>query len=100
MKFKLTTVEPLKIPLCEGLEQEGTDIREILIQVLDEHNSCYYASTPMCLEVICEKLFYEYDIDARYRGRSIYIGDQKVAAVQVDKEGYQLVGMYGYKVFI
>ena len=100
MKFRLTSPETLKFSLCEDFSQEGTDIKDTLYQVLEEHNSCYYASTSMCLECICEKLYYDYNIDARYRGRSIYIGDQKVATVQMEKEGYQLVGMYGYKVFI
>jgi hypothetical protein len=100
MKFRLASPEPPKFPLCEDFSQEGTDIKDTLYQVLEEHNSCYYESTSMCLEMICEKLYYDYNIDASYHGRSIYIGDRKVATVSLDKEGYKLVGMYGYKVFI
>lgn len=92
--------EGRKIPLQEDLIGEGTDIRGNLIKVLDEHNYCYYADTSMCLEMICEKLYYEYGIDARYRGRTVYLNDQKLATVQMVKDGYQLVGMTGYKVFI
>ena len=100
MRFVLSSPEAFKFPLCEDFSQEGTDIKDTLYRVLEEHNSCYYESTSMCLEMICEKLYYECSIDARYHGRSIYIGDTKVATVMVDKEGYKLVGMYGYKILI
>ena len=54
----------------------------------------------MALECICEKLYYEYNIDARYRGRSIYIGDKKIATIKVEREAYNMLGMYGYTLFI
>jgi hypothetical protein len=86
--------------LKESLEINPSEIKETLVKVLDEHNSCYYESTAMCLELICEKLYYEYHINAFYKGRSIYIDNQRVATICVDKEGYRTVGMYSYTVFI
>ena len=89
-----------KSSLQEQLDEDSANIRETLIKVLDEHNYCYYADTSMCLEMICEKLYYEYGIDARYRGRTIYLEDKKLATVQMVKDGYQLVGMTNYRILI
>ena len=74
--------------------------KEIVIQVLEEHNHCYYQNTSMALECICEKLYYDHNIDARYKGRSIYVGEKKIATIKVDREGYNQVGMYDYIIFI
>ena len=93
MKFALIE----KVP---SYAEKYSQYKDTIIDVMESHKSCYYANTAMCLEMICEKLYYEHKIDARYKGRSIYIGDDKIATVEVDREGYQLVGMYGYKLFI
>ena len=74
--------------------------KQVLIDVLDECNHSYYSSTSMCCEAICEKLFYDHGIDARYKGRSIYVEDKKVAVVKVSLDGPQLLGMYDYIVCI
>lgn len=74
--------------------------KDIIIQVLEEYNHCYYQNTSMALECICEKLYYDHNIDARYRGRSIYVREKKIATINVDREGYNHVGMYGYTLFI
>lgn len=89
-----------KTPLFEDLEVDIDDIKDTLIKVLDEHNYCYYDSTSMCLELICEKLFYEYNIDARYRGRTVYLDNKKLATIEVEKDGPHTVGMVGYKLLI
>lgn len=90
----------MKFLLKESVEHTDISNKDALISVLDEHNKCYYESTSMCLELICEKLYYDYHIDAMYRGRSIYIDNQRVATICVDKEGYRTVGMYSYTIFI
>lgn len=69
-------------------------------KALDECNNSYYMNTSMVMEVCCEKLYYNYNIDARYKGRTIYIGDDKLAIVQVSKDGPNMVGMIGYKLFL
>ena len=83
----------------ESVEELTID-KEIIVDVLDSHNHSYYQDTSMALECICEKLYYEYNIDARYRGRSIYIGDKKIATIKVEREAYNMLGMYGYTLFI
>lgn len=74
--------------------------KNIVIEVLEEHNHSYYQDSTMALEMICEKLFYHHNIDARYRGRSIYIGEKKIATIKVEREGPMMLGMYGYTLFI
>lgn len=82
-------------------EVEDTTIdKDIVIEVLEEHNHCYYQDSTMALEMICEKLFYHHKIDARYRGRSIYVGDKKIATIKVERENWNTLGMYGYTLFI
>ena len=83
----------------ESVEELTID-KEIIVDVLDSHNHSYYQDTSMALECICEKLYYEYNMDARYRGRSIYIGDKKIATIKVEREAYNMLGMYGYTLFI
>lgn len=74
--------------------------KDIVVEVLEEHNHSYYQDSTMALECICEKLYYDHNIDARYRGRSIYIGDKKIATIKVDREAWNRVGMYDYTLFI
>lgn len=82
-------------------EVENTTVdKNIVIEVLEEHNHSYYQDSTMVLEMICEKLFYHHKIDARYRGRSIYVGDKKIATIKVERENWNTLGMYGYTLFI
>lgn len=74
--------------------------KDIVVEVLEEHNHSYYQDSTMALECICEKLYYDHNIDARYHGRSIYIGDKKIATIKVDREAWNRVGMYDYTLFI
>lgn len=83
----------------ENVESSEVD-KEVIVSVLDEHNHCYYQNSSMALEIICEDLFYNYKIDARYRGRTIYIGDKKIATIKVDRESWNRLGMYGYTLYI
>lgn len=73
---------------------------DVVIEVLEEHNHSYYQDSTMALEIICEDLYYHHDIDARYRGRSIYVGEKKIATIKVEREGPMMLGMYGYTLFI
>ncbi len=88
-----------KVSKNEGVEETLIN-KEIIKQVLEDHNHSYYQNSSMALELICEKLYYEHNIDARYRGRSIYIGDRKIATIKVDREAYNMLGMYGYTLFV
>ena len=69
-------------------------------KVLEEHNHNYYSSSSMCCELICESLYYDYNIDARYKGRTIYINNNKIATIKVVKDGPNQIGMIGYTLFI
>lgn len=80
--------------------EDGSIDKNIVIEVLEEHNHSYYQDSTMALEMICEKLFYYHNIDARYRGRSIYVGEKKIATIKVEREGPMMLGMYGYTLFI
>ena len=74
--------------------------KETIIEVIEEHNHSYYQDSTMALEMICEKLYYEHNIDARYKGRSIYVGEKKIATLKVEREGPMMLGVYGYTLFI
>ena len=83
----------------EAVEDTAID-KSVIIEVLEEHNHSYYQDSTMALEMICEKLFYHHNIDARYRGRSIYVGEKKIATIKVERENWNTLGMYGYTLFI
>lgn len=83
----------------EDIEETAID-KDVIVEVLEEHNHCYYQDSTMALEMICEKLYYHHKIDARYRGRSIYIGEKKIATIKVEREAWNMLGMYGYTLFI
>lgn len=85
--------------ITESVEDPTID-KEIVVDVLEAHNNCYYQDSSMALECICEKLYYEHNIDARYKGRSIYVNDKKIATIKVEREAYNMLGMYGYTLFI
>lgn len=74
--------------------------RQTIINALENANHSYYMNTSMICEIICEDLYYNHNIDARYRGRTIYIGTDRIATIDVSKDGPNLVGMIGYKLFI
>lgn len=79
---------------------QDTFDKETIISVLEEHNHSYYQDSTMVLEMICEKLYYYHNIDARYKGRSIYVGEKKIATIKVERENWNTLGMYGYTLFI
>ena len=73
-------------------------MKEKLIKAIEEHKYSYYQDTAMVLELICEKLFYEHNIDARWHGRSIYINGERVASIQTMKDGKNLIAIDTYKI--
>ena len=83
----------------EDISADADETYNILKDVLDTHNHCYYQNTAMCLDVICEDLYYNHGIDATYKGRSIYVGNVKLATIKVSKDGPDLVGMYDYIIY-
>lgn len=74
--------------------------KEDVVNALESRNNCIYWNTSMILDTCCEALYYDYNIDAKYKGRSIYVGDQKIATITVSKEGPNMIAMIGYKLFI
>lgn len=84
----------------EEATEDTTIDKETVIKVLEEHNHSYYQDSTMALEMICEELFYHHNIDARYKGRSIYVGEKKIATIKVERDGPTMLGMYGYTLFI
>lgn len=76
-------------------------MKKILDRVILEAKGLCYESTKMALECICETLFYEHGLDARHSGRSIYIGDTRVASIQTcvePCEDARIVAIYAYKI--
>lgn len=71
-------------------------MRNTLHKVLEEHTGLCYESTAMALELICESLFYQHGIDARWKGRSIYVGEKRVASIETSQEGYKNIAIYKY----
>lgn len=70
-------------------------------QVIQEAQGLCYESTEMALECICETLYYEHGLDAKYSGRSIYVGDARVASIRTcvePCEDCRIVGIYAYKI--
>ena len=71
---------------------------DTLAQVLEIAKGLCYQDTSMALDLICEELCYNHDIDAKWSGRSIYVGDQRVASIEVSREYKGCVGIYRYKI--
>lgn len=83
--------------LGESLENIN---KEDVIKVLEECNNCIYWDTAMIMDVCCTKLYHDYNIDALYHGRTIYVNNEKLAIIQIAKEGPHMIAMIGYKLFI
>lgn len=71
---------------------------EILTAVLEEQKQILCDSTSMQLDMICEKLYYTYGINATFRGKSIYIDDKRVASITTTAEDKNIIGIYKYKI--
>lgn len=71
--------------------------KAILKQELEAQHGIIYQNTSMLLDVICSNLYYNHKIDAEFSGRTIWIGKQKVATVEVSKEGRNMVTLYKYR---
>ena len=80
-----------------------TKLRALLEEKLKEAMTSTYDSTSMALELICEDLFYNHNIDAKYHGRSVFIGDRRVASIRTcvePCEDARVLGIYEYKIFV
>lgn len=73
-------------------------VEDTVKDVIEQQKYSYFQNTSMILEVIAEELFYKHGIDARYHGRTIYVGDKKVATVQTYKDGKDLVAIDKYRI--
>ena len=75
-------------------------MREIVEKVIIENKSLCFANTDMILDIICEQLYYKHGLDATWRGRSIYIGNERVASIRTciePCEDCKIVVIYSYK---
>lgn len=73
-------------------------MKNIVEQVILENMALCFDSTSMALELICEDLFYKHGIDAKYKGRSIYVGHNRVASIETCKEGKDIIAIWKYKI--
>lgn len=81
-------------------ESYDADMKGWLITLLDNYVDCYYESSKYACQAICEELCYEHNLDATFRGRTIYIDNDKIATLQAQKDGPNLVAITGYKLYI
>lgn len=72
-------------------------MRATIEQVIKESMSLCYQDTSMALDCICETLCYVHGIDATWGGRSIYVGDERIASIETCKEGKDIVAIWRYK---
>lgn len=86
MKFKL--VESISID-----EQTFKD-------AFSEPMNTLYGSKDMGMDVVCERLYYDYGIDATYHGATIYVGDKKLCTLRFSHEGRNLWGIYEIRTYI
>ncbi len=86
MKFKL--VESISID-----EQTFKD-------AFSEPMNTLYGSKDMGMDVVCERLYYDYGIDATYHGATIYVGDKKLCTLRFSHEGRNLWGIYEIRTYM
>lgn len=73
-------------------------MKNTIEQVIKENMALLFDSTSMALEIICEDLYYKHNIDAKYKGRSIYVGHDRVASIETCKEGKDIIAIWKYKI--
>ena len=76
-------------------------MRKIVEQVIQEAKGLCYESTSMALDIICENLYFQHGLDATFAGRSVYIGDERVASIKTciePCEDCKIVVIYDYKI--
>lgn len=70
-------------------------------KAIQEAMGLCYESTSMALDCICETLCYQHGLDATFSGRSIYIGDTRVASIKTcvePCEDCRIICIYEYKI--
>ena len=75
-------------------------MRNTIENVLENAKGLLYESTDMALELICEDLYFNHNIDAKYQGRSIYVGEERVASIQTCIEEKGIIAIWKYKILI
>ena len=89
MKFKLT--ESLLLESISELTEAE------FIEMFSESVGTCYESISMAMEVICEKLYYSFGLEAFYKGRFIYIDNRKVFEIEFSHEGVKCWAIYKIK---
>ena len=67
-------------------------------RVIEECMANCYQDTSMALDIICETLFCRHGIDAKWQGRSVYIGEDRVASIDTCREGKGIVAIWRYTI--
>ena len=81
-------------------ESYDADMKGLLTRILDKYVDCYFESSKLACEQICEELYYEHNLEATYKGRTIYINNDKIATLRAVKDGPDLVAITGYTLYI
>lgn len=58
---------------------------QLVSYIIENNKDTHFSSTSDPMESICNTLYDEHNIDARYSGRSVFLGDIKIATIQVTK---------------
>ena len=81
-------------------ESYDADMKGLIITILNKYVDCYFESSKLACEQICEELYYEHNLEATYKGRTIYINNDKIATLKAVKDGPDLVAITGYTLYI
>lgn len=73
---------------------------ETFKDAFSEPMNTLYGSKDMGMDVVCERLYYDYGIDATYHGATIYVRDKKLCTLRFSHEGRNLWGIYEIRTYI
>lgn len=73
---------------------------QLVADVIEDSKHTEFLSTDEPLESICNKLYQEHNIDARYSGRSVFLGDIKIATVKLTKNSPTSYIVTDYTVYL
>ena len=76
-------------------------MKQTVEQVIKDAMGVCYDSTSMALDIICETLYFQHNLNATFSGRSIYIDDERVASIKTCVEPCEeckIIVIYDYKI--
>lgn len=92
-------VKPYKESVTESLSPASIN-EETFKSIFGEIMNTLFESKDMGMEISCEKLYYDGNIDAQYKGNTIYVGDNKLCTLRFSHEGRNLWGVYEIRTYI